>query len=57
LFVSVLLGVSIFGESLSSGGGHLASAILGLLVAVGGISFLASEEAPETSAPVLENPH
>jgi drug/metabolite transporter (DMT)-like permease len=51
LFSSVILGITVYGESLSKGGGsHVAPAVVGLLVAIAGIAFLAGSEAP-TDAP------
>jgi drug/metabolite transporter (DMT)-like permease len=48
LFASVILGVTVYGETLSkSGTGHAASASVGLAVAVGGIILLAGAEAPK----------
>lgn len=47
LFASVLLGIDVYGERLTGdGGGHVASAVLGLGVALVGIGLLASSEAP-----------
>ena len=47
LFSSVILGIAVYGERLSaSGGGHTASAALGLVVAIVGIVLLGSAEGP-----------
>jgi drug/metabolite transporter (DMT)-like permease len=47
LFSSVVLGVTVYGEHLSSGGaGQVASAYLGLAVAIGGVALLAGSAAP-----------
>jgi drug/metabolite transporter (DMT)-like permease len=47
LFSSVVLGVTVYGEHLSSGGaGHVASAYFGLAVAIGGVALLAGSAAP-----------
>ncbi len=47
LFSSVILGISVYGETLSGpSGGHLGSAFVGLAVAVVGIALLAGAEAP-----------
>jgi drug/metabolite transporter (DMT)-like permease len=51
LFSSVLLGVFVYGERLSkSGTGHTSSTVVGLVVAIVGIAFLAGSEAPTESA-------
>lgn len=48
LFASVILGIVVYGETLSkAGGSHPAWAILGLLIAAGGIVLLAGSAAPE----------
>ena len=53
LFSSVILGVVVYGERLAkTGGAHVSSAGIGLLIAIGGIALLAGSEAPEASAPV-----
>jgi drug/metabolite transporter (DMT)-like permease len=50
LFSSVILGIVVYGERLSaSGGGHVASAAVGLGVAVVGIVLLGSAEGPPES--------
>jgi drug/metabolite transporter (DMT)-like permease len=46
LFVGVILGSVIFGEMLGHGGGHVAPAILGLVLAVAGVVLLAGAEGP-----------
>jgi drug/metabolite transporter (DMT)-like permease len=51
LFTSVVLGITVYGEKISEGGaGHGSSAVLGLIVAMVGIAFLAGSEAPQTGA-------
>jgi drug/metabolite transporter (DMT)-like permease len=61
LFSSVILGIAVYGERLSaSGGGHVTSAVVGLLIAIVGIVLLGSaEEPPNTrlaSADVVPSP-
>jgi drug/metabolite transporter (DMT)-like permease len=52
LFASVLLGIAVYGERLAaSGAGHVASAAVGLAVAVAGIVLLGSAEGPPASEP------
>jgi drug/metabolite transporter (DMT)-like permease len=52
LFSSVLLGVSVYGERLTGGGGgHVGAAVIGLTVAVVGVAILAG------SAPPTPTPH
>ena len=46
LLASVGLGIAVFGESLGHGGGQLIPAVIGLVIAVGGISRLAAAPAP-----------
>jgi drug/metabolite transporter (DMT)-like permease len=46
LFVSVIFGVTIFGESLSNGSGRSLPAIAGLVIALVGIVFLAGAQPP-----------
>ncbi len=47
LFSSVILGVAVYGESLSeNGSGHVGSATVGLVVAIVGIAFLAGSQTP-----------
>ena len=49
LFVSVVLGIVLYGETLSkSGGGHVGSAYVGLAIAIGGIAVLAGSAPPRT---------
>jgi hypothetical protein len=49
LFVSVLLGVNVFGEQLASGHGELAVALTGLGVALVGVVLLAAAPSPTQS--------
>jgi drug/metabolite transporter (DMT)-like permease len=61
LFSSVILGIAVYGERLSaSSGGHVTSAVVGLLIAIVGIVLLGSaEEPPNTrlaSADVVPSP-
>ena len=49
LFGSVILGISVFGETLSSGGGRQAPAVIGLGVALVGIVLLAGAKPPQSS--------
>ena len=51
LFASVLLGVSVFGETVSDGSGKLAPAIVGLVVALVGIVLLAGAKPPQSIGP------
>ncbi len=52
LFSSVILGMAVYGETLSkSGTSHSSAAVIGLLVAIVGIALLAGSDAPETSTP------
>jgi len=46
LFSSVILGITVFGESLGRGGGQLIPAVIGLVVALTGISRLAAAHEP-----------
>ncbi len=49
LFVSVVLGIALFGETLSkSGGANVGSAYVGLAIAIGGIAVLAGSEPPSS---------
>jgi drug/metabolite transporter (DMT)-like permease len=50
LFGSVLLGITVFGQTLSAGGGRLAPALGGLGAALLGIVLLAGASQPEPSA-------
>ncbi len=48
LFSSVVLGVAVFGETLSkTGSSHIGSTVVGLIVAIVGIALLAGSESPE----------
>ena len=49
LFGSVVFGATVFGEKLSSGGGRLAPALIGLAVALMGIVLLAGAKPPQAS--------
>ena len=50
LFSSVILGIVVYGERLSAnGGGHVASAAVGLVVAIVGIVLLGSAQGPPDS--------
>jgi hypothetical protein len=52
LFSSVILGIVVYGERLAtSGAGHVSSAGVGLLIAIGGIALLAGSAAPQSSEP------
>jgi drug/metabolite transporter (DMT)-like permease len=52
LFSSVVLGMAVYGETLSkSGTSHSGAAVVGLLVAIVGIALLAGSDAPEPSSP------
>jgi drug/metabolite transporter (DMT)-like permease len=48
LVVGVILGVTVFGESLGHGSGHFAPAVIGLGLAVAGVILLAGAPPPET---------
>jgi hypothetical protein len=51
MFSSVILGIVIYGETLShTGAGHTGSTVIGLVVAVIGISLLAGSEEPIAAA-------
>jgi drug/metabolite transporter (DMT)-like permease len=57
LFASVILGVTVYGETLfKAGTSHAAFTVVGLLVAIVGIAFLAGSEAPREAAPRTPNP-
>ncbi len=57
LFSSVLLGIGVYGETLSkSGSSHTGSTVVGLLVAIVGIALLAGSEAPQAVAPGTADP-
>ena len=50
LFTSVILGITVYDETISkSGAGHTSSAFIGLAVALVGIALLAGSAAPESS--------
>jgi hypothetical protein len=52
LFSSVVLGMAVYGETLSkSGTSHSSAAVIGLLVAIVGIALLAGSDAPEQTTP------
>ena len=52
LFSSVVLGMAVYGETLSkSGTSHSGAAVIGLLVAIVGIALLAGSDAPEPTTP------
>jgi drug/metabolite transporter (DMT)-like permease len=52
LFSSVILGMAVYGETLSkSGTSHSGAAVIGLLVAIVGIALLAGSDAPEPNSP------
>ena len=49
LFSSVILGMAVYGETISkSGTAHSGAAVVGLFVAIVGIALLAGSDAPET---------
>jgi drug/metabolite transporter (DMT)-like permease len=57
LFSSVILGITVYGETLSkSGSAHSGSTVAGLLVAIVGIALLAGSEAPQDAAPRTPDP-
>ncbi len=57
LFSSVLLGIGVYGETLSkSGTSHTGSTVVGLLVAIVGIALLAGSEAPQEVASGTADP-
>ena len=57
LFSSVILGISVYGESLSKGGSsHSGSAIAGLVIAIVGIALLAGSESPQETATGTADP-
>jgi drug/metabolite transporter (DMT)-like permease len=59
LFASVLFGISVFGEKISNGNGRMAPAVIGLALALVGISLLASTEPavlPEPSPGTADQP-
>ena len=51
LFSSVILGIGVYGETISkSGSGHAGAAVVGLVVAIVGIALLAGAQAPQGDA-------
>ena len=57
LFTSVILGITVYDETISkSGAGHTSSAFIGLAVALVGIALLAGSAAPESSKQPTTNP-
>ena len=57
LFTSVILGITVYDETISkSGAGHTSSAFIGLAVALVGIALLAGSAEPETSEQPTTNP-
>jgi len=57
LFTSVILGITVYDETISkSGAGHTSSAFIGLAVALVGIALLAGSAAPESSEQPTTNP-
>ena len=57
LFSSVILGIAVYGETLSkTGSSHTASTAMGLLVAIVGIALLAGSAAPHEAAPRAADP-
>ena len=56
LLGSVLLGVTLFGETLSDGGSHTLAAVVGLLLAVVGIVALARGPAPDDAVALPDAP-
>jgi hypothetical protein len=57
LFVSVIFGLTVSGESLSHGHGRLAPAIIGLASALIGIVLLAGAKPPLTAEPIPGTSH
>jgi len=57
LFSSVILGITVYGETLSkTGTSHSAFTVVGLVVAIVGIAFLAGSEAPQEASPRAPDP-
>jgi drug/metabolite transporter (DMT)-like permease len=57
LFTSVILAITVYGETLSKGGGgHGGSSIFGLVLALGGIALLAGSESPEPTTYKVSDP-
>jgi drug/metabolite transporter (DMT)-like permease len=51
LFTSVVLGITVYGETLAkSGSAHLSSAVVGLAIAIGGIVLLAGSTPPDPAS-------
>jgi drug/metabolite transporter (DMT)-like permease len=51
LFAGVVLGVVVYGETLQGGSGHVVPALLGLLLALVGVGFLATAPPPADAQP------
>jgi hypothetical protein len=51
LLISVTLGITVFGEKLHRGGGHLALVVLGLALVLVGVILLARAPAPQPGEP------
>lgn len=49
LFAGVILGISVFGETLAHGDGRLVPAVLGLAAALAGVAMLAGAPQPQTA--------
>jgi hypothetical protein len=49
LFAGVILGITVFGETLARGDGRLVPALVGLAAALGGVVMLAGAPQPETA--------
>jgi drug/metabolite transporter (DMT)-like permease len=57
LFTSVILGITVYDEALSKGGGaHGGSSVVGLVLALGGIALLAGSQSPEQTASAVSDP-
>ena len=57
LFTSVVLGIAVYGETISkAGAAHSGSAFVGLIVAIVGIALLAGSEAPQPTTPGRRTP-
>jgi len=57
LFVSVIFGLTVFGETLSHGHGRLVPAIIGLAFALIGIVLLAGAKPPLAAEPIPGTSH
>jgi hypothetical protein len=57
LFISVTLGVTVFGERLNRGGGALALVVLGLALVLVGVVLLARAPAPRSGEHRLDGEH